>query len=414
MTPQNPSIDVIGLARCTGCFGCQSACPQRAIKLILDADGFYKPIVDREKCNECGICQRHCPVILNQEGFFTSGKWPEPKAFAAWSNEEQVRLASSSGGIFSELARPVIAAGGAVVGCVWGENWSPQHILTHTWADVERMRGSKYVPSQLDDLYQQVIATLRDSEKTVLFSGTPCQVAALEVALNHKQRERVLLVEFICHGVPSLRVFHRYLEELFGGEAVDFYTLRDKAFGWHTAQAWHSAMAVSAHGQCHHVPASKDAFFQGFAGYHLYVMESCHQCPFARLPRGGDITLGDFWGCPEQWDDRRGVSVVLANTSAGMSALERICVSGRINLKPTDLTTATAKNPRLTSGNYPIPSNRRPFLDGLAKGYRFAQLQASYFPSRWHLWWNSFRQSHSKLRFLAGFVYRRLRRIFRS
>lgn len=408
MISHKPSIDVIGVARCTGCFGCQSACPRGAIKLTLDAEGFYKPIVDHSKCNECGICERHCPVILEEEGFFTPGKWLEPKAFAAWSNEEQVRLASSSGGIFSELARPVIAAGGEVAGCVWGENWTPKHILTHTWADVERMRGSKYVHSRAGDIYQHVIVTLRDSDKSVVFSGTPCQVAAMESALSPEQRERVLLVELICHGVPSLRVFHRYLEELFGGDAVDSYTFRDKTLCWQTVNA------VSKQGKRHCLPAPEDVFIQGFAGLHLYVMESCHQCPFARLPRVGDITLGDFWGCPEQWDDRRGVSVVFANTPAGMSALEGIHVSGRIHLAPTDLTTATAKNPRATAGDYPIPSNRRIFLDGLSKGYSFAQLQASYFPTRWHLWWNSFRRSHSKVRFLAGSVYRCLCRIFRS
>lgn len=374
--------------------------------MSLDADGFYKPIVDREKCIECGICQRCCPVIVNQEGIHTADKWAEPKAFAAWANDEKVRLASSSGGIFSELARPVIDAGGAVAGCVWGENWTPKHILARTWADVERMRGSKYVPSQAGDIYQQVIAALRDSEKPVLFSGTPCQVAAMEAALTPEQRQRVLLLEFICHGVPSLRVFHRYLGELFGGDAVSSYTFRDKGRGWQTVRA------TSTSGQCHYLPASADDFFQGFAGHHLYVMESCQQCLFARIPRVGDITLGDFWGCPEPWHDRRGVSVVLVNTPAGLSALESLVVSGRIELMPVDLKMATSYNPRaVAAGGYQLPSNRRAFLDGLARGERFSQLKAKYFPTRWQLWWTSFRQSNSKWRFLASYAYGYLRRL---
>lgn len=408
MTFQEPCIDVIGLVRCTGCFGCQSACAKGAIELALDADGFYKPIVDRQVCNECGVCQQICPVLIGQDRKLSEDKQAKPKAFAAWANDEQVRLASSSGGIFSELARPVIDAGGAVAGCVWGENWKPKHVLARTWAEVERMRGSKYVPSQAGTIYQQVITVVRDSEEPVLFSGTPCQVAAMEATLTPEQRKRTLLVEFICHGVPSLRVFHRYLEELFDGDAVISYTFRDKTFEWITI------LAVSAHGHRHHLPGSNDAFFQGFAGHHLYLMDSCYQCPFARLPRGGDISLGDFWCCPEQWDDRRGVSMVLANTSAGMIALERLYASGRIDLKPTDMATATANAPRAVSGDYPIPNDRRAFLDGMIRGERFSLLKARYFPTMMQVWWRSFRQSNSKLRFLAGFVYHRLRRIFRS
>ena len=405
MKVKKPCIEVIGLARCTGCFGCQSACSRKAIEILLDADGFYKPTVNREKCNECGVCQMFCPVIVEQEGGFATGNWPEPKAFAAWTTDETLRLASSSGGLFSELARPVIAAGGAVAGCVWGEYWTPEHVLAHTWSEVERMRGSKYVPSNVGDIYKQVIAFLRDSKNPVLFSGTPCQVAAMAAALNPKQRERVLLVEVICHGVPSLRVFHRYLEELFDGDAVVDYTFRDKSLGWYTVKA------VAVEGKCHRVPAPDDDFFQGFAGHHLYVMESCHQCPVARLPRVRDITLGDFWGCPELWHDRLGVSVVLANNQAGLTALNSLDIS-RITIKPTDVTIATAKNQQAVAGGYPIPSNRRAFLDGLANGLRFSDLKAKYFPTRGQLWLSSFRKSTSKLHFLTAFIYRRFCLIF--
>jgi len=408
MKPRKPSIDVIGLARCTGCFGCQSACAKEAVELVLDADGFYKPIIDRKKCNECGVCQQSCPVLADQGGKLSEGKWAEPKAFAAWTKDEQLRPASSSGGMFSELARTAIDAGGAVAGCVWGKNWTPKHVVARTWTEVAPMRGSKYVPSYLGKMFRKVDDVLRDGEKPVLFSGSPCQVAAMEAALNPEQRKRVLLVEFTCHGVPSLRVFHRYLEELFGGEAVASYTFRDKLFGWL------SVRAVSISGKRHHLPASGDAFFQGFALHHLYVMESCPQCPFARLPRVGDITLGDFWGCPEQWDDRRGVSVVLANTPAGMFALERLAASGRIDLKPTDMTTAIARNPRaVPAGHYSQPSDRRAFLDGLARGKGFGELKTRYFPTRWQTRWMSFCMSRSKWRFLAFHVYHCLRRPLR-
>ena len=220
----------------------------------------------------------------------------------------------------------------------------------------------------------------------------------MQAALTPEQRARVMLVEFICHGVPSLRVFQRYLEELFDGDRVAVYTFRDKSLGWQTT------LAVSAQGYRYHVPAPNDAFFQGFASHHLYVMEACHECPFARLPRCADITLGDFWGCPESWHDKRGVSIVLINSSSGLQAIELLEVSGNITLKQTDVATATVKNPRAISGNYAIPKNRRLFLDGLSRGEKFVKLKEIYFPTKWQLLWSSFRQSHSKVRFLASFV----------
>ena len=407
MTACLPCIDVIGNSRCTGCFGCQSACAMDAIKLALDDEGFYKPVVDYKACNECGICQRRCPVIAEQESTYAADTWAEPKAFAAWSNDESVRLASSSGGVFSELARQVIDAGGAVAGCVWGEKWTPEHVLTRTWSEVERMRGSKYVPSHVGDVYQEVISFLMDNDKPVLFSGTPCQVAAMEAALRPEQRQRVVLVEFICHGVPSLRVFHRYLEELFEGDTVTAYTFRDKALGWQTVKA------VSAQGKLHHVSAPNDPFFQGFVRHHIYVMEACYQCPFARIPRGGDITIGDFWGCPEQWHDKRGVSLVLTNTDAGLKAVESASAAGRIAIRSTEFHAAISHCLRANNGrSYSLPSERRGFLDRLARGDRFEQLIKRYFPSRRLLLWKSFRASKSRVRFIASLLYRCIQRMF--
>jgi hypothetical protein len=227
----------------------------------------------------------------------------------------------------------------------------------------------------------------------------------LETFLSHEQRERVLTVEFICHGVPSLRVFHSYLKELFQGESIASYTFRDKTFGWQ------SVLAESVSGRRHHLPATRDAFFAGFCIHHLYMMESCHACAFARLPRAGDVTLGDFWRCPEQWYDKRGVSLVLANTSAGLHALESVMCSGRIVLEPVDLFTATNSAQRIVSGNRAIPELRRTFLDGVIVGKGFGVLQSAYFPKPVSLWrdrWSRFCNSDRKLSFLFDSVRRRL------
>ena len=349
-------------------------------------------------------------MIASQKGLLASvGNWEEPKAFAAWSNDEDVRLSSSSGGLFTELARSVIDNGGAVAGCVWGEHLTPEHLLAHSLADVEKMRGSKYVPSRVGNIYQEGIALLNDSEKTLLFSGTPCQVAAMDAALRPEQRTRVLLVECICHGVPSLHVFHRYIDELFGGEKVASYTFRDKSFGWQ------SVLAVSAHGKRHHVTAPKDAFFKGFAIHHLYLMELCYQCPFARLPRVADISMGDFWGCPEQLHDKRGVSVVLVNTEKGMRAVGAAENMGSLAVEAVSLAEAVAKNQRAIKGEHSVPQKRRAFLNGMIGGRSFAALQAAFFPSRSELLWYSFLNEDHKILFLRNIflaVLRKFRCLF--
>lgn len=398
-------IDIIGATRCTGCFGCQSACPKDAIELALDTEGFYLPVVDRQQCDGCGLCCKRCPVLVDGERSLSTGHWAEPPAFAAWTVDDSLRLASSSGGVFGELAELVLRDGGAVAGCVWGENWTPRHILTVASDGVAEMRGSKYVPSHVGDLYRQVIDRLRGDPGPVLFSGTPCQVAAMAAALNEEQRSRVLLAEVICHGVPSLRAFHLYLKELFDGDKVTSYTFRDKALGWY------SVLATSARGQGHHVPTPSDAFFQGCVVHHLYVMASCHACPFARIPRVGDLTLGDFWGCPEPLHDKRGVSVVLANTQAGQTALEALRESGRVQLESTSLAVAVAKNPRAIGGNYPMPRRRQAFLKGLAAGKEFHALRTAHFPSRLQRVWNAYCRSSEKSKFLADVILTVLRRL---
>ena len=267
-----PAIDIITAARCTGCGGCEWVCPPSSITMEVDRDGFYKPTINRDTCTDCGICQRPCPVIENEKKTLTKGQWAEPKAFGAWTKNEPSRIASSSGGIFSELARDIIDAGGAVAGCVWEANWTPAHILTRNWSDVERMRGSKYAPSRADNIYQQVLDFLRKTDKPVLFCGAPCQVAALAALLKPEFRPRVLLVDFICHGVPSLTVFHSYLEGLFGGEEVVSYTNRDKTLYWQTVRA------KSSSGKSYLLEGYKDPFFSGYCEHHIYLMEACYNC----------------------------------------------------------------------------------------------------------------------------------------
>ncbi len=396
MSSRQACIDVIGEGRCTGCFACQSVCPRQAIQMVLNEEGFYRPIVNGERCNQCGVCQQYCPVLADSERYLGALSRPDPKAFAAWTRDTPLRLSSSSGGVFSELAKEVLAAGGAVVGCVWGEGWIPRHVLTDSNTTVEQMRGSKYVPSLVGDVYRDVLERLRNASGPVLFSGTPCQIAAMALALNHEQRKRVLLVELVCHGVPSLKVFHRYLSELFEGENVDSYTFRDKASGWQGIRA------TSSGGRTHHVQAQADIFFQGFAIHHLYNMQACHDCSFACVPRIGDLTLGDFWGCPTRLYDKRGVSMVLANTREGLAAVEAAQSRGTLVLEAVSFAEAVAMNSRVVRGTLPIPRKRSAFLKGMIDGRTFADLRTVCFPNRAEILCRAFLKEKHKFTFLGN------------
>jgi coenzyme F420-reducing hydrogenase beta subunit len=401
MKGNKPSIDRIGIDNCMGCFGCKSACSKKAIEIILDKDGFYKPIIDRVKCSECGVCQSSCPVIMGNDSMMDADETIMPKAYAAWTNEENIRLASSSGGAFSELAKKVIESGGKVAGCVWSNKWTPMHILTDYWPDIERMRKSKYVPSNLGDIYKEVICFIDKSNKKVLFSGTPCQITAMKAALRPEQRKNVLLVEFICHGVPSLRVFHRYLEELFDGEDVVSYDFRNKEMGWQTI------LAISSAGKKYHIPGLKDPFFLGFVEHHLYMMESCYKCQFACTPRNADITLGDFWGCPEKWNDKRGVSIILVSTKKGMSSIVFAQKCGQLILKQVSYEESFIKNERVRH-KYSKPDNRVHFFRCFAKDERFEKLSKKYYPSKNLMFWNEFRNSKSKIDFFIKLLCHQL------
>jgi coenzyme F420-reducing hydrogenase beta subunit len=328
---------------------------------------------------------------------FKPVKFQVPKTFAGWSTDDSERLASSSGGIFSVLARPIIDAGGAVAGCIWGENWTPKHILAKSWEDVEKMKGSKYAPSQSNLIYEQVIGFLRSTDKPVLFSGTPCQIAAMASFLKPEMRCRVLLVDVICHGVPSLTAFHNYLNGLFGGEKVVAHTYRDKTIHWQTVKA------KSESGKEYMMDGWKDPFFVGGYTKHLYLMESCYDCQFVKVQRDADITIGDFWKCPPELYSPKGVSIVFANSDKGLNALRSKAIASQVKL--TELPYEKVI-PRfgITPGKIAIPEHRRAILEEVAKSVPFKKIRAKYFPeqTRWDYLITDFRASNSKLTFLTN------------
>ena len=303
-------------AECTGCGACASICPKAAITMQPDAEGFLYPVVDGERCVECDLCEKRCPVGK-------TGEQGKPARFGAQHRDKAVRGASSSGGVFTALAQQTLAAGGVVFGAAFDERMHVEHVGAFDEAELSGMRGSKYVQSDAADAIAHA-ASLLSRGIPVLFSGTPCQVAGLKARVGNRYADLLLTVDFVCHGVPSPGVFASYLQSLERerGSRVAAYTFRDKRNGWKDF----SAVATFEDGTEHVGSQVTDPFLYGFL-QNLYLRPSCMQCSAYRgAGHPADITLADLWGaqklCPER-DDDTGLSLVFVNTQRGREAFRR-------------------------------------------------------------------------------------------
>lgn len=318
---------------CTGCAACGSACPLGIIKLIPDSEGFAYPVVDNDMCTKCGVCEEACPLNVT----FINKK--NPKCYAARSTQNEIVGSSSSGGVFSELAVNTIARGGVVVGAAYvGEKLTVRHIAIDNLNDLSLLRGSKYVQSDIGNVYKLVKRNLREN-RPVLFSGTPCQVAGLQSFLG-KPYEFLLKVEVICHGVPPPKLFDMLKDDLerAHGQLIGI-SFRDKSEGWgsRAITGWYKKCGKLRE------RGKYNAYFRAFIE-HLTLRKSCENCVFNDGKSGADITLGDFWGigrvAPE-FNDDKGVSAVILHTTKGAEAFAQTkCIS-----KEVDLADITLCNP---------------------------------------------------------------------
>lgn len=199
-------ITIIDKSQCCGCTACASACPKHCIVLKEDEQGFLYPRVDESKCIDCHLCEKVCPVLKPFE------KQNPQEVFAIINPDEEIRLASSSGGVFTALAKQILHAGGIVFGAAFDDNWQVHHISVTKVEDLALLRSSKYVQSRIEKTYTVVEEYLKKGTQ-VLFSGTPCQIAGLKHYLR-KEYDNLLSVDVVCHGVPSPLVWEKYLETL--------------------------------------------------------------------------------------------------------------------------------------------------------------------------------------------------------
>ncbi|MGI6668380.1 MAG: Coenzyme F420 hydrogenase/dehydrogenase, beta subunit C-terminal domain [Acetivibrionales bacterium] len=373
---------------CTGCAACSQVCPQGAIAMTANSEGFLYPRINEDICSDCGLCIRTCPVNkaleTGSEGDTVTGAGAGHKQdagsrfYACCSVDEAIRTASSSGGVFSHLAKSVLSEGGVVFGAGFDEKFKVRHACIEDVKKLDSLRRSKYVQSEIGDSFRQARGFLDEGRK-VLFCGTPCQIAGLRAFLG-REYGGLLACDLACHGVPSPKVWDMYLEYLrdkYKSE-IKAVSFRDKSTGWNN-----SSMRIDfKNGSKYMDSVKREIFFIGF-GKSIFNRRSCFNCLFRINNTKADITLADFWGIdkisPGEFTDNRGVSLVITHTPAGEEAFLRIKDDVRAEEKAYNA--AVKYNPRLVS-SVPEPPARKSFFGDLVSGYDFDRLVEKYMDNK--------------------------------
>ena len=347
---------------CTGCTACYNVCPHNAITMLENEEGFKFPHIDLEKCTDCGLCNKVC---IPSKGY-TKAPF-EVQAFGAKNKNLDERKQSQSGGAFFVLAKYVLAKNGVVYGSAIGEDFVVRHTRAETENEAKAFRGSKYVQSDLGDIFSLVKKDLQ-AGKLVLFSGTPCQVAGLKAFLI-KDYDNLILMDLICHGVPSPKVWADYLtwqQKRFKKYPLTNPVFRELSCPW---------------GKCVESFLSKNKkvtdniFASIFYSLNAH-RKCCFSCPFTNTERLSDITVGDCWGIENfnpEFKDIHGVSAVLVNSEKGKRIWEEI--KDEFAYFPCTVENLVSGNPQLQRPIGKSP-NREQFwadyqsgFDGIAKKY---------------------------------------------
>ena len=297
---------------CCGCSACVESCPKHCIKMQADNEGFLYPIINKAVCINCHLCEKVCPMSKQ-----TEQRIPQ-RIYAAKSKDETIRSVSSSGGVFYIIAKKVIQKGGVVFGASFDKNWNVHHKSVTTCDDLDSLMRSQYVQSNIENSYNDVLKNLKEN-KLVLFVGTPCQVAGLH-AFCQREYENLITIDFLCHGVPSPKVWSYYLHKIKsckkdGNVKITGVDFRNKTYGWRNY-----SLNVSFSDNTEYKTIQKaDWYMIGFLN-NLYLRPCCHSCHFKRFQSKSDLTIADFWGVYKShasFDDDTGISIVFVNTERG-------------------------------------------------------------------------------------------------
>ena len=337
---------------CTGCGACKNICPESAISMTFDSDGYLKPSIS-DACTLCGLCSERCPA-LNPEYLNNAS----PKSYALWMHEE-IRGESTSGGAFSLFALSTLNKNGMVFGAAWTDDFNLKITSVNNSKDLHRLRHSKYVQSDASDSCAEV-KDLLEKGTAVLYSACPCQIAGLNSYLD-KDYPNLITIDILCGNVPSIKMFHKYLSEFTDIRDIKDIVFRDGSLG----NDPHNHRIEYKDGRSELKSKwTGDPYQKAYHTPNLMANEVCRCCSFAKIPRQGDITIGDFWGIKKidpSWDDGRGTSVVLVNSSKGESFLKDLVEKvERIEEIPIDKTLSTPN--RFNSDGHYGPYEQRKFF----------------------------------------------------
>lgn len=361
-------IKISDKKNCCGCEACVQVCPKQCIDFKQDAQGFFYPSVNEDKCVNCGLCNKVCP-ILNVEDCSLP---PSTPVYAAYNKDDEQRKTGSSGGIFELLALETIRNNGIVFGAVFDESWNVVHSHAETGEQIEALKRSKYVQSRIGTNYKYVKSFLIQG-KLVLFVGTPCQIAGLKHYLR-KDYENLITVDVVCHGVPSPMIWQKYLAEKKKEIAHKYKTnekdvsfnsvsFRDKVKSW---RRFHLTLTyrVRKDGIDAIAPDSIVETASQYVWENDYMLSflhdyanrpSCFDCKFRNGKCRSDLTLADFWGIENLTDEKelkadKGTSLVMVHTNKGQTLFETVsCYKKQFALK-----CSTKANPAVFR-NWPKP-----------------------------------------------------------
>lgn len=346
-------IEIKEKRECCGCNACYNICPKNAIEMKVDEKGFRYPVIDKEKCIQCDLCSKVCPIISKKK------IENNPIAYACYCKDEKIRINSSSGGMFTLIASQIINEGGLVYGASFDEKFNIKHIKVDKIEDLQKLRGSKYVQSDIGNTYKEVKKYL-DENRKVLFTGTPCQIEGLKCYLQ-KEYDNLYLQDFICHGVPSPKVWKIYKKYKKNNDKrnpieIEF---RNKDNGWKlfNLKIKYTDKSVYKKNQ------TKDLYMKTFL-QNLSLRDSCYNCRFKKYNRLSDITLADFWGIDNimpEMNDNKGTSLLIVNSEKGQIIFDKIKKDAKY--KETNLKEAIKYNPSMIESVKNNPNREKFFND---------------------------------------------------
>lgn len=360
---EKQTIEALDPDYCVGCGACANVCPKGAISMTQNDEGFLSPVVDHEKCISCKLCKNICPP-MNQTANKENSQQPE--CYAVWA-EDELRMKSSSGGMFTVLAEHILDKGGYVCGAEYDKENSfyIRHRVISDKAELDALRGSKYVQSDTGYTFRE-IKKLLDDNSSVLFCGTPCQVAGLKNFLR-KDYENLLTCDLVCHGVPSYKAFEKYISEKFAGREIENFRFRQKELSYECTKG----IVDFKDGSREVITTNHDPFEKLFHGSFMF-RSCCYDCQYAALPRYGDFTLGDFWGISQfdpELNDGKGTALMLVNNSKAQKILSEV-KDGLKLIKEAPIDVAMRNNSFGSKRNK--PAGRKRFYPMLQK-YPFAK-----------------------------------------